>query len=360
MDDLSPSHRALRLSIALALASAGLSLLLFTIPREMIMPRPPLYQFEGLAFRFVQGAGLAISLLSMLIAAVLPQAVPLPGSGRCARIGAHLATALLALIAVANIWFATRSGLELAARDVYVAQVAVLSLGALIGIAGPLALIAALALRLPRRGPRIAALAALALLVLADVALSAGLSPLPTGGLLLALLLLLATALHRHALMPGATRPWLVALAALWALPWAVARLPLAGAALMISDTSQRFPSLAEALLAPEPADHLIGALPLLLCLGALASLLFAQPHRRINRALATLLCLAALLPALVQALGYAPFSPSAALDMLRSGALGPGAALATFLGWVALTAAVPIAALAAAWLWLKAARDPL
>ncbi|MCO6382368.1 hypothetical protein [Oceanicola sp. 502str15] len=360
MTRITPSHRALRLCIALALASAVLGLLLVTIPREMVAPQPPLYQFEGLAWRVVQGTTLATSLLAMLIAAILPQAAPAPDAGHGARIGAHLATLLVALIAVANIWITSTTAWELAALDAYVIQVAVLSLGALIGIAGPLALIAALALRLPRRGLRVAALATLALLVLADLALSAGLSPLPTGGPLLALLLLLALALNRRALLPGATRPWLIALAALWALPWMVARLPLAAAALMISDTSQRFPALADALFSPEPANHLLGPLPLLLCLGALASLLFVQPHRRANIACATLLGLAALLPALADATGYAPFSPAMAFDMLRTGALGLGAALATSLGWLGASLAVPLTALVAAWLWLRGTRQPL
>ncbi|QDC09944.1 hypothetical protein FHY55_12130 [Oceanicola sp. D3] len=359
MTDFAPSHIALRLCLALALASAGLSLLLLTIPREMVMPQPPLYQFEGLPFRIVQGATLAISLLSLLIAAVLPQAAPAPGSGNGARIGAHLASGAVALIAVANIWLSTRSEFELVARDAYALQIAVMSLGAIIGIAGPLVLTAALALRLPQRGARLAALAALALLVLADVAHTAGLSPLPTGAALLALLLLLAVTLHRQALLPEASRPWLIALATLWALPWMVARLPLSGAALMISDPAQRFPALAEALFASAPANHLLGPLPLLLCLGALASLLFAQPNRRVNGTAATLLCLAALLPALTNALGYGPFGPSAVFDMLRSGAVSAGAALAIFLGWVAVTTAVPLTALCAAWLWLRGTRTP-
>ncbi|MGR3795074.1 hypothetical protein [Vannielia sp. SX4] len=360
MTDLSPSHRALRLCIALALASAVLGLLLFTIPREMVTPQPPLYQFEGLAFRIVQGATLAISLLSMLIAAILPQAVPRPGSGRAARTGAHLATLLVALIAVANIWFATRSEFELAARDAYAMQIAVMSLGSVIGIAGPLALTAALALRLPGPTPRHAALIALVLLVLADVAFTSGLSPLPAGGPLLALLLLIAVMLHRKALLPGAIRPWLIALVALWALPWMVAHLPLAGAALMITDPSQRFAALADALLSSEPANHLLGPLPLLLCLGALACLLFAQPRRRINTTCATLIGLAALLPALAYATGYVPFSPASAFDMLRTGALSLGVALTAALGGLASSLAVPLTVLVCAWLWLRGTIRPL
>lgn len=360
MTDLSPSHRALRLCIALALASAGLSLLLVTIPRGMLAPQPPLFQFEGLAWQIVQAATLGISLMAMLLAALLPQAVPSAASGGVARALAHGATLLVALIALASIWLAARPALEQAAAQAYLTQVVVQSVASLIGIAGPLAVIAALAARLPRPGPRAAALVLLAVLMLADVALTAGLSPLPTGGLLLALLLGTALTLHRRAQLPAATPPWLISLAALWSLPWAVASLPQAGAALMISDTSQRFPALAEALFTSAPAHQLVGPLPTLICLGALASLLFAAPGKRAVTACAALLGIVALLPHIADAIGYAPFGPATTLDLLRSGGIGAGAALTSFLAWCAVMIQAPVMAFAAAWLWLRATRRPL
>lgn len=359
MTDLAPSQTALRLCAALTLAAAVLATFLASIPVSMIEMRPPLYQPEGVAYGLYLGASLAVSMLSLLASALLPQAALTPEPSRTARITALAATGAVALIALANIGLASLPVGEVDPTRAYWRQVIVQSLGALLTILPALVVTAALALRLPRGLPRILGLAALALLIPLDLAASAGVSPIPTAGLLLALLLAMATALHRAGGLSAHARLWLIGLATLFALPWAIGHLPNAGAALMLTDPSRRAAALAEALLGDPAAWHLASQPMLLLCLGTLAALLFTHPLRH-ARAMATLLTLTGLCAALPAAMEMVPTSPSQSLEMLRTGGYTPGQALATSLGWAGSLLSPPVAALAAAWLWIRGARSPI
>ncbi|MBS8228916.1 hypothetical protein [Vannielia litorea] len=357
MTELSPSHTALRLCIALAFAGSVLALFLASIPPSMIELRPPLYQPQGLAYGFYIGASLIASVLTMLTAALLPQATVLPASSRIARIVAFAATGAVALIALATFGLATLlEGANTDPTRAYWTQVIVQSLGALITVLPALVLTAALALRLPPGLARGLALVALALLIPMDIAANAGLSPVPTAGLLLALLLATAYALHRSGGLPAQARLWLIGLAALWTLPWALGHLPAAGTALMIDDPSRRGSALAEALLGDPAAYHLASQPVMLLCLGTLATLLFRHPARN-ARTMAMLLSLTGLAAALPAALEMPALPPAEGLDMLRSGVYSAGQVLAASTGWLGALLTPPIAALTAAWLWLRGTR---
>ena len=351
MPDASPSHIALRLLIALALVEAVLRLFLATIPPAMLAPEPPLYQPTGMAFRLYMLAATAISFLPLLTAPLLAQAAPRPGD---ARLGAHVASLLLALIGAAYLWFSGLPGGEVDPVRAYRMQVAVQSLAALLTYVPLLALAAALALRLAAPLARTAALAALLAIILIDVTHTAGLSSLPSGALLLALTALTALALHRTGRLPAAARPWLLALAAAWLLPWLAATLPDAAAALGIQAPAQRLSALAEAVFPGPSANQLMGLPAQLITLGALAGLLFTPPGRT-SRILAAALALIVVLGAL-NALAPA-MTPAQALEMLGNGTVGAGQALLATLAWLAQLATPLACALIAGWLWLRGTR---